>query len=345
MLRKRSVGMKTNLPSLRRHYPGQVLRVLSQPNPLLCQLLNAGKGVQHPGNLMLPGYLPGSDAKIGSFSFPMLVTLWIPYPSQESNPPKRPCNISKPLESFYKTFIMSRIFSVFFISLISFSAFSQKQVEDANAEVRKVSGFHGIKVSTGITVYLTQGSTEGVAVSANDVEYRNRIRTEVVNGVLKIYFDNDDWKVWKNFSNKKLRAYVSVVNLDQLDVSSGGTIDVDGRIKTAQLSIDASSGGTVKGTFDASSLSVDQSSGSVVSVSGSVTGSCKIEGSSGSVFRGYDLATDNCDAHTSSGAGIQITVNKELSVNASSGGYIHYKGNGLIRDVKTSSGGSVSRKS
>lgn len=240
---------------------------------------------------------------------------------------------------------MSRIFSVIFVSLISFSAFSQKQVDDANAVVRKVSGFHGIKVSTGITVYLTQGSSEAVAVSANDTEYRDRIRTEVVNGVLKIYFDNDEWKVWKNFSGKKLRAYVSVVNLDQLDVSSGASVEVDGRIKTDKLSIDASSGATVKGAFDAGSLDVDQSSGSVVSISGSVSGTCKVEGSSGSVFKGYDLTTDNCDAHTSSGAGIQITVNKELSVNASSGGYIHYKGNGLIRDVKTSSGGSVTRKS
>lgn len=240
---------------------------------------------------------------------------------------------------------MSRIFLVLFVSFLSFSAFSQKQVDDANAVVRKVNGFHGIKVSTGITVYLTQGSSEAVAVSANDTEYRDRIRTEVVDGVLKIYFDNDDWKVWKNFSNKKLRAYVSVVNLDQLDVSSGASIEIDGRIKTDKLSIDASSGATVKGTFDAGSLNVDQSSGSVVSVSGSVSGTCKVEGSSGSVFKGYDLTTDNCDAHTSSGAGIQITVNKELSVNASSGGYIHYKGNGLIRDVKTSSGGSVTRKS
>lgn len=33
MLRKRSVGYnRTDLPSLRRHYPGQVLRVLSQPS-------------------------------------------------------------------------------------------------------------------------------------------------------------------------------------------------------------------------------------------------------------------------------------------------------------------------
>lgn len=240
---------------------------------------------------------------------------------------------------------MRSLFSVLFISLFSLSAFSQKQVDDANAEVRKVNGFHGVKVSSGITVYLTQSNSEAVAVSANDIEYRNRIKTEVVDGILKIYFDNDDWKIWKNFSGKKLRAYVSIINLDKLDVSSGASIDVDGKINSDKLVIDASSGATIKGVFDAGSMEVDQSSGSVVQVSGTVTRNCKIEGSSGSVFKGYDLLTDNCNAATSSGAGIQVTVNKELTVKASSGGYIHYKGNGLIRDVKTGSGGSVSRKS
>ncbi len=42
------------------------------------------------------------------------------------------------------------------------------------AQVRKVSGFHAIKVSTGIKVYLSQG-TEAVAVSASKEEYRDKI--------------------------------------------------------------------------------------------------------------------------------------------------------------------------
>jgi len=235
---------------------------------------------------------------------------------------------------------------VFIIGLfISLSVSAQKQVDDANAEIRNVSGFHAIKVSNGITVYLTQSNTEAVAVSANETEYRNRIRTVVENGVLKIYFDNEDWKVWKNFGNKKLRAYVSVKNLDRIGISSGASIKVEGVVKTNKLSIDASSGATLNGTIEADDMSVDLSSGSVVTVSGAVSGKLKVDGSSGSTFRGYDLKAENCDADMSSGAGMQVTVIKELSADASSGGYIHYKGSGLIRDVHTSSGGSVSRKS
>jgi len=41
---------------------------------------------------------------------------------------------------------------------------------------------------------LTQSNEEAVAVSAKDTKYRERIRTEVKDGVLKIWYDNDGWK-------------------------------------------------------------------------------------------------------------------------------------------------------
>jgi len=239
---------------------------------------------------------------------------------------------------------MRKLVFFLFISFASVNVFAQKKIEDANAQVRKVSGFHAIKVSHGIVVYLTQGDEEVVAVSSNDIEYRNRIRTVVENGILKISFDNDDWRFWKNVGNKKLRAYVSAKNIDGIYSSSGSTVRIEGVIKSGDIRLDASSGATINGKIEAQSMDVDQSSGSTMNISGVISGTLKIEGSSGSTFDSYDLTVENCDAETSSGARVKVTVNKELSVDASSGGNIHFKGNGLIRDVRTSSGGSVTRK-
>jgi hypothetical protein len=42
-----------------------------------------------------------------------------------------------------------------------------------------------------------------VAVSATDVAYRDRMRAEVENGVLKIWFDGKGWN--SGSGNKKLR--------------------------------------------------------------------------------------------------------------------------------------------
>lgn len=225
---------------------------------------------------------------------------------------------------------------------VSVAIAQTKVIEDKNAQVRNVKDFHAIKVSNGIRLFLTQGNEEAVAVSATDPEYRDHIITEVTNGVLKIYFDKTGHS-WDDRDRKKLRAYVSCKVLDELNGNSGAQVEVDGSIKSNELSMDFTSGANFSGDIRVTKLKMQQNSGSETNISGTAV-NCTIEASSGSSFKGYDLATDNCDASTSSGADLRITVNKELSASASSGGQIHYKGNGVIKDISTSSGGEVSKR-
>ncbi len=229
--------------------------------------------------------------------------------------------------------------------LLATALLAQTTINDPNAQVRDVKGFHGIRVATGIELMLTQGKTEAVAVSAISPEHRDKIKTVVENGILRIYYDhpNVDWKFWKKGGDKKLKAYVSIITIDRLLGSSGATVNVDGALEADKLNVDMSSGSVFNGRIKAESLTVDQSSGSVMNVAGSVS-RLKVDGSSGSVFHGFDLATERSDADTSSGAVVQVTVNKELNADASSGGRISYKGEGVIRNIRTSSGGNVSRK-
>ncbi|MBY0346852.1 MAG: DUF2807 domain-containing protein, partial [Hydrotalea flava] len=51
-------------------------------------------------------------------------------------------------------------------------------VYDANAEVRKVGNFSGLDVSGAVTVYLSQGNTNAVAISADGGD-KAKIITEV----------------------------------------------------------------------------------------------------------------------------------------------------------------------
>ncbi|MET0300503.1 MAG: head GIN domain-containing protein, partial [Flavitalea sp.] len=227
-----------------------------------------------------------------------------------------------------------------FSLMITFGTIAQTTIKDANAEVRNVKNFHAIKVQTGIELVLNQGKEEAVAVSANSVEHRNNIKTVVENGVLKIYYDT---KIWKNSGNRRLKAYVSIINIDDIDISSGATVKVDGDIRSSSLGLDVSSGGEFRGKVNVDKLVVDQSSGATINISGTA-GTLKIDGSSGSSFNGYDLAVDNATADVSSGSGVNVTVNKELNADASSGGSVHYKGNGVIKSVKTGSGGGVSKR-
>ena len=236
---------------------------------------------------------------------------------------------------------MQKLFSLLVVLGLFVTASAQKTVNDANAEKRNVSGFHAIEVSGGIDLYLSQGE-EAVAVSASKTDYRDKIIAEVKDGVLKIWFD---WKsnLKIDWSNHKLKAYVSVKNLDKLHASGGSDVDIDGTIKTTKLDMHISGGSDFNGKVESDDLVIEASGGSDVDISGK-TARLTIDVSGGSDFKGYDLASDICNIEASGGSDVHVTVNKELSANASGGSDVYYKGNGLIRDLKTS-GSSIKRVS
>ena len=229
---------------------------------------------------------------------------------------------------------MKKLFSLLVITGLITTASAQKTISDANAQKRNVSGFHAIEVSGGIDLYLSQGE-EAIAVSAAKTEYRDKIITEVKDGVLKIWFD------WKNsskfeWSNRKMKAYVSFKDIDRLEGSGGSDINVDGSIKVAKLEMEISGGSDFDGKVETDELKIQASGGSDVDISGKAA-RLAIDASGGSDFKGYDLASDICNVEASGGSDVHVTVNKELSANASGGSDVYYKGTGMIRDLKTSS--------
>ncbi|MBX2933810.1 MAG: DUF2807 domain-containing protein [Ferruginibacter sp.] len=227
--------------------------------------------------------------------------------------------------------------------MLSLAVFAQdaKVFNDANAVKRNLNGsFTAISVSSGIDLYLTQGNEESLAVSANEQQYLNRMITEVVDGTLKIYFNSKGF-TWKH-GNRRLRAYVSCKTIEKLNASAGSDVHVSGNINTSKLDVEVSSGAGFTGAITASEMNATISSGAAMKVTGSAA-KLTVDVSSGADFKGFDFAVDYCNAKASSGAGVHITINKELSAKASSGGDILYKGTGLIRDIKTSGGGSVKK--
>jgi hypothetical protein len=238
---------------------------------------------------------------------------------------------------------MKKIISLLTAAFLLVSAYAQKTINDPNAEVRKVSGFSSIEVSSGIKLYVSSGD-EAVAVSAKDNETKSRIKTEVKNGVLKIYYE---WKKGMNFNlngNKTLKAYVSYKTLERLSASGGSDVVVDGTIKASGFNLNLSGGSEFKGSVSTENLTANLSGGSDVSISGSAK-TIKIDASGGSDFNGYDLVTDNCSIDASGGSDIDITVNNVLDAEASGASDVSWKGSATVKKAKASGAGSVSHRS
>jgi hypothetical protein len=210
---------------------------------------------------------------------------------------------------------------------------------DDSRDSRQVSGFHGVQVSGGIDLYLSSGQ-ESVAVTASTKSTRDHMITEVVNGILRIHLE-ENWH--PDAENPKMKAYVTISTLDQLHASGGSDIYIQNEIKTGDLTVRLSGGGSLKGKLNANHLVISQSGGSNVDLSGNVQ-NLEVDASGGANLHGYDLVTDYTRIHASGGCSSQLTVYKELYVVASGGCDIYYKGSASVKEIKTSGGGSVTHK-
>lgn len=215
-----------------------------------------------------------------------------------------------------------------------------QQVNDPNAEVREAKNFHGINLSSAFDVYLSQSNEEAVAVSAAETKFREHIVVEVKDGILYVGYDSKGLR-WGS-GNKKLKAYISFKQIDKLTISGACDVFITGTLKAGDLSINQSGASDLKGKIEVSKLSVDLSGASDITVNGSAA-QLNVEASGASDFKGYELVTDVCNASASGASDIKVTVNKELSAQASGASDVRYKGNGVIRDIKSSGSSKVSK--
>jgi hypothetical protein len=238
---------------------------------------------------------------------------------------------------------MKRALLIAFLVISAVVSKGQNIVFDENAEVRIVEKFSGIELSGAISLYLSQGNEQGVAVSAGEAKYNNKIKTEVKNKVLHISVDGGVWNGF-NWTNKKLKAYVTATDLAQLGVSGASVINIMGPIKGSDLKLDVSGASEVKGIINYSNLNLDVSGASVARLSGSAV-NATIDASGACKISSYDLSIDRCKASSSGASDIRVTVNRELNADASGGSSIFYKGAGTVKSLNTSGGASIKNRS
>jgi len=223
------------------------------------------------------------------------------------------------------------------------TALGQTTINDPNAQKRSASGYHGVSVSGSIELFLTQGNEESVVVSADDTKWRDRIVTEVRNGILHIYPDNKnkfqfDWSMHP----KRMRAYVSIKQIDDLSSSGSGNTHIEGNLNAEKLKIDISGSGKVEGKIVVKDLNLGLSGSADADLAGNAENSDLHISGSGNI-KNYDFATAYCKASISGSGNVRITVTKELSAHISGSGNVFIKGEGLIRDYSASGSGKFKR--
>jgi citrate lyase gamma subunit len=198
---------------------------------------------------------------------------------------------------------------------------------------RKLDSFSGVKVSSGIDVYLKQGNNESVTVEA-DENLHEYILTEVRNGVLNVYSE------YNIRSAERKRVYVTMKEVTSIRTTSAGDVIGESPINSDNLDLSATSAGDIKIEVNSKEIEIDISSSGDITLTGE-TDILKADLSSAGDLNAYDLKSREADISVSSAGDADIYVTERIRARASSAGDINYKGNPKYVDAHSSSAGGI----
>jgi hypothetical protein len=201
---------------------------------------------------------------------------------------------------------------------------------------RHADSFTGIKVSSGIDVYLKQGNDESVKVEA-DENLHEYIMTEVRNGVLNVYSEANIRDA------ERKRVYVTMKEINSLRTTSAGDLVGETPIKTDKLELSASSAGDIKIDVTAREIRLDISSSGDMTLSGEAE-TLRADLSSAGDLNAYDLKVKDADVSVSSAGDADINVTDKIIARASSAGDINYMGDPKYVDAHSSSAGGIHKR-
>ncbi|MCB0400497.1 MAG: DUF2807 domain-containing protein [Flavobacteriales bacterium] len=201
-------------------------------------------------------------------------------------------------------------------------------------EERTVTSFREIEISGGFEVLLNQGKEEKLELEV-DENLLELIQTESKNNKLVI-------KSGKNIGKaKSLKLYITVVELEDMDVSGAVTLNNKGTFEGDHLSIEISGAADVDLKLDLEELSMDMSGASETTLAGKAN-HFEIELSGAGELNAEKLKTRNAIIDISGAGSATVHAKKTLNVEVSGAGSVQYKGNPKV--TKSISGaGSVKK--
>jgi hypothetical protein len=201
---------------------------------------------------------------------------------------------------------------------------------------REAGKFTGLRVSSGIDVYLRQTGNESIAVEA-DENLHEYIITEIKDGILHVYTE-------ANIREAEMKkVYVTMKDINSLKTTSAGDIIGETSIKTDNLELSASSAGDIKLEVYAKEIEANISSSGDVTITGEAD-ILNADLSSAGDLNAFGLEVREADVSASSAGDADINVSERLKARASSAGDVNYRGNPKYLDAHSSSAGGVHRK-
>ena len=243
---------------------------------------------------------------------------------------------------------MKKIFSPFTMALLGvFILFQQVQVSaqskrvrgngDVTTEVHDVESFSTLELAGVLNVYIEQGDKESVTVETDEnlhefVVIENRGNSLIIDTQKRISIKK----------KSKMNVYVTVRDIDRLEISGVGHVETSETLRLKDLDLRIKSVGNVKLDLEADNLNARLSSVGNVSLSGKI-GKADIDNTGVGKLAAYDLHNEVLKLKAAGVGKTEVYASKELAIKSTGVGNVYYKGDAVITDLNVRGVGRVKK--
>jgi hypothetical protein len=198
---------------------------------------------------------------------------------------------------------------------------------------RILNSFSKLVVGDRIIVRLVKAESESASIQTQGID-ASAVKMEISGNTLNIRIFG------KPFTKKKVMITLNYTKLTSIIVNGGADVTTSSLFKTDTLFVDLKSGGMLYLDADIGYLYGKVIEGAILNAEGYAVEQDIMVATSGTLSA-FNLESEKVTVKASSGGKAKINVEKELDAEASSKGFISYKGNPSKINRIVNSGGTI----
>lgn len=219
---------------------------------------------------------------------------------------------------------------LFTLVLLSVASLAFAQTTKKTLEL---SEFQSIYVNSNYTVYVKQSNKQEVTVEAL-TEIYSLTEFKVENGILLINVerkpDNPNKSIWAKIDDIKLnptmKVYVSLKNVNELQVNGGGKIISENSIASDNLTLGVSGSGSLDLDIKGKTIKTELTGAGSITLKGYASYNDILIAGSGSLYA-FNLELESAKIRDSGSGNAEINVTNSLDAAVVGSGSIKHKGN------------------
>ncbi|PSL05646.1 head GIN domain-containing protein [Cecembia rubra] len=221
------------------------------------------------------------------------------------------------------------------VLILTFFFASGVILAQTNSETRSLKTFNAVKVSNAIKVELVKGTENKVELTVSGIEL-GKVETSIVDETLEIRLARG------NFRNHNVEAKVTYKDIQGIEALTSARVIAKSPIEASEAYLFASTSAYLEVEVEADVLNIEAATNAKIFVTGKVEG-LGIRAFTNAEVDGQNLRADQVEVLANTASTVYFRTSGKIEGSAATAGKIFYRGNPNEINVKTSTGGTISR--